>query len=151
MGDACNGNDVRVGERCSTLLNAVLDAVYDDLNIPKALGAVWEMVRDKKLDAQEKAIALRECDTILGLDLMKTARARKVKEFAQQDGSLVRIVTYREVSDQEISETVDALRRRMSARRQKDFTTADQIRDELAAQGKKMRDLPGNTSECALF
>jgi cysteinyl-tRNA synthetase len=39
----------------------------------------------------------------------------------------------------------------MNARRQKDFATADRIRDELAAEGKKMRDLPGNTSECALF
>lgn len=45
------------------------NALNDDLNTPKALGVVWEMVKDSSLLESEKIKCLDLFDTVLGLDL----------------------------------------------------------------------------------
>lgn len=98
-----------------------LDAVNDDLNVPKALGIVWNMVRlPEKSD--EVYRLLLACDAILGLDLDR--------QPAQQDEA---------AHDPEIEARIQA---RQQAKKDKNFALADSIRDELKAQGIVLQDTP---------
>lgn len=51
-----------------------LHAVGQDLNMPKALGIMWEMLRDTKVADPQKAAALERMDEILGLKIFETSQ-----------------------------------------------------------------------------
>ena len=51
------------------------DAVEDDLGLPEALAIVWQMVHTDELEPDAKLRLLAEFDAVLGLDIMKSARA----------------------------------------------------------------------------
>ncbi len=105
------------------------EAMDDDLNAPKAVGAVFTFVRaaNRELDAGrwkagEARAALVVLDRILGvLDLLPGA----------------------EGADAELGAWVEErLAARQAARRARDFAAADAIRDELAARGIEVEDTP---------
>lgn len=98
------------------------EAVNDDLNIPKALGVVWNVVR---CTTKSKAYfdLLVEFDAILGLDIGKVTE----KEEAAPE------------LEPEIQELVD---QRQQARKDKDWKRADEIRDKLKALGITVEDTP---------
>jgi cysteinyl-tRNA synthetase len=95
-----------------------LKAIDDDLNIPKAMGIMWEMFKEEKLGSKEKLGLLFDFDKVFGLSL------EKVKE--------------EKVS---VSKEIEALiQQREEARKNKDFKTSDKIRDELKAKGIELID-----------
>ncbi|MGQ9539340.1 MAG: cysteine--tRNA ligase [Candidatus Bathycorpusculaceae bacterium] len=97
-----------------------LEAVNDDLNMPKALALTWALVREEKtLTNREKYGLLMEFDKILALDL-----ARNIKK---------------EVLPPEAEELI---RKREEARKAKDWETADKIREQLKAMGIILEDTP---------
>jgi len=64
-----------------------LNAINDDLNTPKALSVVWQIIKDNKLPASEKKQLLLEFDKILGLDLNKIKPLKippKIRQLAEQ-------------------------------------------------------------------
>src|SRR5665647_1369587 len=98
------------------------DAVNDDLNIPKALGIVWNAVRyhvrSKKIFA-----FLLETDRILSIDIQK-AEIKKNEDQSNQ-----------------ISDEIKALvEKRQEARKSKDFKASDEIRDKLKGMGVVVED-----------
>jgi cysteinyl-tRNA synthetase len=98
------------------------DAVNDDLNIPKALGIVWNAVRyhvrSKKIFA-----FLLETDRILSIDIQK-AEIKKNEDQSNQ-----------------ISDEIKALvEKRQEARKLKDFKASDEIRDKLKGMGVVVED-----------
>jgi len=97
-----------------------LEAVNDDLNMPKALTIVWKLVRDEKeVSNRKKYELLLEFDKIFGLDLD------------------------REVVKEELpKEAEELIRKREEARNAKDWKTADKIREQLKAMGIIMEDTP---------
>jgi cysteinyl-tRNA synthetase len=107
-------------------------AMDDDLNAPKAVGAVFSFVRvaNRELDAGgwgagEAGAALATLDRVLGvLDLIPGA--------AQVD----------EAFRSWVEERVAA---RTAARSARDFAAADAIRDELAARGVELEDTSQGT------
>ncbi len=97
-------------------------ALADDLNAPRALAVVWEVVRNDELGAVEKSTLLAEFDAVLGLDLAN----------AKLEGGG--------------DERIDALvRERDESRAAKNWARADEIRDELAAEGIVIEDSPDGT------
>ncbi|MBP6876244.1 MAG: cysteine--tRNA ligase [Candidatus Eisenbacteria bacterium] len=102
------------------------EAVSDDLNMSKALGQVFDFMREvNRLAPQGEAAraaakAIRRADEILGI-------LEPAKGAASGD-------------DAEIDELV---RRRTEARKNRDFAESDRIRDELARRGIVIEDTKG--------
>ena len=101
-------------------------SMCDDLNTPRALTAFEELVFDKKIKPDEKALALKRMDTVLGLGLFEITRADL--RIRPKDAAITE------------AEIEAALARRKVARAAKDFATSDAIRDELTAKGVEVMD-----------
>ncbi|MFC3580147.1 cysteine--tRNA ligase [Sphingomonas hylomeconis] len=101
-------------------------AVSDDLNTPRALPLLDEMLADKKLKPGERLALLARFDELLGLDLATLPRA----ELRLRPASAT-------LSDAEIDAQLAA---RRDARAAKDFARSDAIRDALAAAGVEVMD-----------
>ncbi|MBP5662387.1 MAG: cysteine--tRNA ligase [Clostridia bacterium] len=105
---------------CEESLNAFFDAVNDDLNVPKALGYLWNLLRAGKTAKEIYDTALK-MDAILGLDLDKGYQAPE-EDIPQ--------------------ELLDKLARRTQARREKNWALSDRLRDEINAAGYAIADSP---------
>ncbi len=98
------------------------EAMADDLNAPKALAVLWDVVRSGKLAPADQRDLLLDFDAVLGLDL---AHAERPQESYDSDPRIDGLLEERE-----------------AARVGRDFATADRIRDELAAEGVELIDTP---------
>ncbi len=92
--------------------------IDDDLNIPKALAVLWDVLRDNKLGSKEKLNLTYEFDKVFGLDLKKIEKEKLSKENK-------RLIEERE-----------------KARKNKNFKKADKIRDKLKKKGIILEDTP---------
>jgi len=95
--------------------------ISDDLNTPKVLALIWEIVKDEKITDKDKKDLILDFDNILSLKLdMKD-------EF-------------------EIPENVQNLvKERDLARNNKDFAKSDEIRAEIESLGYEVKDTPEGT------
>jgi len=106
------------GQIVKSYLEKFREAIENDLNMPQAMAAVQGLVRDKEISAEDKHVTLLVMDDVLGFDV-KSMKA----EEANVDESIQQLLEQRE-----------------QARKDKDFATADRIRDELLAQGLEIVD-----------
>ena len=90
------------------------NAINDDLNTPQALAILWQLLKDKK--ALGKIGAIKETDKILGLDLLK-------KEKIIIPKNITALVQTRE-----------------TARKNKDWLTADKLRIKIKELGWQIKD-----------
>ena len=93
-----------------------LKFINDDLNAPKALALMWNMLKDKNLSEEEKYILLLDFDKVFGLDLDKVKKItipQKIKELARQ---------------------------REECRKKDDWKKADEIRKEIEELGYSVED-----------
>ena len=98
-------------------------AINDDLNMPAAMGVVWEVVRNEK-KSPKLAELLLKFDKVLGLkiDSMPENNTEQLPEEIQK------LVEQRNV-----------------ARQNKDWAESDRIRDELQAKGYTVKDTKDGT------
>ena len=119
------------------------DAVNDDLNIPKALGIAWNVIRyPQKADILFEV--LLDMDTILGLGLKEAqemAQTKKEEIFRGETDSLIN-GSYTNHLSSEISELVEA---RKTARAEKNWKKSDEIRDQLKELGYAVVDTKDGT------
>ncbi|XKT74960.1 MAG: cysteine--tRNA ligase [Patescibacteria group bacterium UBA2103] len=101
----------------SLYLNRFKEALFDDLNTPQALAVMWEMIRDEDLNKGSKKKTLLRMDRALGLEIF----GERIKKHIPH----------------EIQELAD---KREAFRKEKDFTQADQIRDQLQEKGYTVKD-----------
>ncbi|NLR71581.1 cysteine--tRNA ligase [Novosphingobium sp. ERN07] len=102
------------------------DALSDDLNTPKCLPLIEEVLGDKMIDNALRWHLLATMDQVLGLDLLRRNRT----DLRIRPKSV-------EITEAEIEATLEA---RKAARAEKDFARSDTLRDELAAKGVEVMD-----------
>ena len=102
------------------------EAVGDDLNTPRALPVLDELLADKRLSPAARLGALADFDAVLGLRLDTVTRT----ELRLRPSGAT--LTEADIDAQ--------LAARREARAAKDFARSDAIRDELAAAGVEVMD-----------
>ena len=107
-------------EKAREYMAAFDEAMENDLNAPKALSILWQMIKDNGLSSSDKLAAAYHMDGILGLGLDKAEK----KE---------------ETLDAELQALLDE---RTAAKKAKDYKKADEIRDKLLSMGYAVKDTP---------
>lgn len=97
--------------------------IFHDLNVSRALGVLWNLLKDDAVADEDKLATAFLFDELLTLGL------REVEEGGQALPS-------------EVSELV---RQRDEARRSKDYALSDKLRDELTAMGYAVKDSKDGT------
>lgn len=100
-------------------LGQFMDALNQDLNMPKALSVLWELVRSSKVASPVKAATLRDMDKILGLKIFENAKAR-----IQVPVNVLRLAEERDVF-----------------RWHKQYTQADHLRNRIEKMGYEIKDI----------
>lgn len=117
-----NGLDQVEHEVIENFTKEFEEAINDDLNIPKALGIVWNVVRYGKKSKQLFEL-LMDMDSILGLKIGKEVPDKH--EVAELD-----------------TEVEELISQRQQARKEKNWKLADEIRDKLKDMGIVLEDTP---------
>ena len=119
-------------------------AMDDDFNTPEAVAVLFELAKELRrqgnllvhegnIDTDIDQLQ-RDWSTLVHLAQVLGIEATPDDMPATQDGP----------SDEEISALVE---QRLAAKKAKDFALADQIRDDLTAQGITLIDKPGGVTE----
>ncbi|MBU2539815.1 cysteine--tRNA ligase [Patescibacteria group bacterium] len=95
-------------------LNDFKNAINDDLDMPKAIAILWNLIRDK--NAVGKLGTIKEMDKVLGLDLLK-------KEKKEIPAAIKKLAIERE-----------------KARKNKDWQKADELRKQIEKSGYLIED-----------
>jgi cysteinyl-tRNA synthetase len=96
-------------------LEKFTSAMNDDLNTPKALAVLWELVRDEKAEGKLKTI--KKMDEVFGLKLLEKEELKipeEIKKIAEE---------------------------RQKAREEKDWKKSDELRDLLKEKGWQVKDI----------
>ena len=104
------------GDICEDCSQQFLGFVNNDLDMPKALALVWQLVKDNKVAGQDKKTTLIKFDQVLGLRLDKVRKEKipdEIKKLADQ---------------------------REAARKDKKWQEADKIRKEIEGKGWQIED-----------
>jgi cysteinyl-tRNA synthetase len=133
--------------RVEGVLDKFYAAVCDDLNMPQAMAALWDIVRDEKTPLPLRRAAAARADGILGLDLLKPAAGGAAESFAGERGTVIKFIACRAISDADKQAVVEKVRQRQRARTSKDWNGADMLRKELSDLGAAVKDLPDGTVE----
>ena len=97
---------------------AFKEAVNDDLNMPKALATVWELLKNDEIPSSAKLASLFKFDEVLGLKLKENWTASRV-------------------IPPKVTELMNA---REQARKEKDFKKSDDLRDQILQAGFILED-----------
>ncbi len=104
--------------------------VNDDLDTPKALALLWELIKDSGVSKENKRATLLEFDKVFGLrltDLDQTAKDMRTVVIP---------------ADKWLPSVKESVAEREKARAEKNFARADIIRKELEEKGYAIKDTP---------
>ncbi len=96
-----------------------LESINDDLNMPKALAVLWNVITDKTLNNHEKYVLALEFDKIFGLGF-----EHLVEEQIEIPNDIQKIID-----------------ERIHARKAKDWKKSDELRDLLKSKGYAVDDI----------
>lgn len=113
-------------------LKDFVEGLNADISTPKAMSTVNAVLKDKNVTAEIALQLLAAFDEILGLNLLSTAleAATKTPEQTVEDAVMIE----------------GLIAQRTEAKKSKNFALADQIRDNLRAQGIVLEDNPTGTT-----
>ncbi len=111
---------------CAEFENVFFEAINDDLNMPKALAVMWELVKSD-YPTSAKAASLFKFDKVLGLNLEnQAAKLNSQKNEIPQ-------------------EVLELVKQRDELRKQKRFHLADQLRNRVKKLGYDVEDKQGKS------
>jgi cysteinyl-tRNA synthetase len=126
------GGTPELAEAAQTLEREATEALFDDLNAPSAIAALFTFVRRANAELDRA-----------GNDRGALARAREAFELVN---GVLDIVPDQVGPDPELAAYVEErLAARRTARANRDFATSDAIRDELTSRGIAIEDSPDGT------
>ena len=111
-----NGNDNIDEEIIKKFKAEFIEAINDDLNMPQAMGVVWNIIRYEK-KSKQLAELLLDFDKVLGLEIDKQEKDEKLPE--------------------EIENLVEE---RKQARSDKNWSLSDELRDKISSLGYNVKD-----------
>ena len=103
-------------EKLDKYRNDFISSLNDDLNTPKALATLWEVIKSN-IPSQDKYDLILDFDEVLGLDLSKQAETKEIPE--------------------NIEKLIDE---RNKLRNEKRFEESDNIRDKIIKLGFEVKD-----------
>ncbi len=108
------------------------EAINDDLDFPRAIALLWELVKDESVKPDVKLATIRLFDSVLHIGLSRSTATGRTQ--------------LGEVKAGELPETVQALiAARDAARNAKDYATSDRLRDALIKEGYEVLDSADGT------
>ncbi|MEO0483326.1 MAG: cysteine--tRNA ligase [Planctomycetota bacterium] len=132
---AAGEGSAQPGEVNAAVRSAFADAMHDDLNIAKALGAINKWIGETPTPTKADAELMRVFDATLGL--------LELERPAEEETS-IGVFLGGLAPDAAVIERLEA---RAEARAAKDFAASDAIRDELAGMGYAIKDIAGGKVE----
>ena len=127
------GHSQVIAKASETMLKSFEEAMDDDLNISRALGTLFEFIREVYKIRIKQALT--------------NGDARLIRQALQKVDQVLGVIFWKEMKEK-INETEihKAIERRYQARQQKNWKLADEIRDELKAKGIELIDRKEGTS-----
>ncbi|MFA6251835.1 MAG: cysteine--tRNA ligase [Candidatus Paceibacterota bacterium] len=130
-----------LSEKFDSYKNRFIDFINDDLNIPSALALSWEALKDKELTDYEKYSLLLEFDKIFGLriadvDFNKKNYGEYILKTINEDG----LPILSDKIDIIPSEVLEMIKNRVAIRNEKDWQTADELREKIKEKGWLIED-----------
>lgn len=113
-----NGNDDVDDKEIKELEKRFHEAINDDLNMPLAMGVVWDAVRYEKKSTKIAELLLK-FDTVLGLKIDEEQKTKKL-EIPR--------------------EILDLVEKRKQARQEKNWEESDRLRDLIKEKGYEVKD-----------
>jgi len=130
--EGATGGTSELAAAADELVEEARAALFDDLNAPEAMGALFSFIRRANAELDRA-----------GTDVAALQRAREA--FTLVNG-ILDIVPERMADDTELSAYVEGrLADRRAARARRDFAASDAIRDELTSRGIAIEDGPQGT------
>ena len=112
-----------ISDEAVKILERFNDAMLNDLNAPKALAELWQLMKNSGIPDGDKLAAVLKMDEIFGLQLNEIE------------------VPSAELADDEMA----VIKEREAARKEKDWAKADVLRDRLLEMGIEIKDTPNGT------
>ncbi len=123
---------------CKEFKKAILDALSEDLNISKTLSIVDEMVAtaNEKLDSnpKDKATKFETNANLIWLEDILGIGYKNPYEYFQLG-----------ISEEEKTQIQELINLRSEAKKEKDFTKADELRNTLTCKGIQLMDTANGT------
>lgn len=122
--------------KISEYKNSFTRYINDDLDTPKSLALLHEVLKDKILSKKSKYIIIKDFDKVLGLDLTKTIGIKfptDLKNFILDEKS------------EWNKQIQDLIKERDLARNAKDFAKSDELRTKIEEFGFEVKDTPEGT------
>lgn len=122
-----NANDMKDDAKFDEYNSSISNALFDDLNTPRALGILHEMLESKDLLGTRKIKLVEKFDRVFGLNLIEQSNNfNSSEEF---------------INIKDLPENIqEILQKRKTAREEKKWKESDLLRDELKKEGYQVID-----------
>lgn len=125
-----NGNDSIEEKEIEEYENRFHSAINDDLNIPLAIGVLWDVIKNEK-KSKELADLILRFDKVFGLDLANSEKYLQELNENEEDMSVIP------------EQVLQFANERKIARENKDFQKADLLRKKIEESGYQIKDIAG--------